>query len=82
MLMKPQHKPPVFIPKYCPALRGTAKEFIKQYIGMYVYIWTVNGKGFWIYPMYIRKNRLYGYIWQHSRPRFIRLNLSKIDCLY
>lgn len=82
MSIKPQQKPPEFIPKYCPAMKGTGTKFINQYIGLYVYVWTVKGKGFWLYPTNISGNVLRGYIWRHSRPQYIRLLISKIDCLY
>ncbi len=82
MPFKPQQPPPKFKPKYCPAMKGTGSKFIKQYIGLFVYVWTVKGEGFWLYPTGINRDVLYGYIWYRSKPHNIHFHISKIDCLY
>lgn len=82
MPLYPHMKPPVFTPAYCSVMKGTGPEFIRQYIGMFVYVWTVKGSGFWLFPVFIRANILYGYVWRRSQPRYIRLQISKIDCLF
>lgn len=82
MSYKQRLKPPGFIPAYCPALKGTGPQFIKQYINLFVYIWTVRGTGFWMYVTDVNNNVLYGYVWHRSRPRHMRIAVSKIDCLY
>lgn len=82
MPFKPQQKPPKFAPKYCSAMKGTGPKFIKQYIGLFVYIWPVKGDGFWLYLTCFNGNVLYGYIWYRSHPHYIHFHISKIDCLF
>lgn len=82
MQKTPTTRPPNVIPKYCRAMKGTGPNFIQQHIGFLVYIWTVSGSSFWMYPMGIRNGVLYGYIWKASHYRYSQLRVSMIDCLY
>lgn len=71
MRKMPATRPPNAVPKYCRALKGTGPNFIGQYIGFLVYVWTVYGNGFWVYPTGISSGILYGYVWRTSHYEFI-----------
>jgi|GEM_PF-3663422 hypothetical protein len=80
------YKPPFYafgkVPAYCPCLEGTGPEYIKQCLNMYVYVWTVSKKSFWMYPVRIENGVLYGYIQSGRMWRYARLNINQIDCIY
>jgi hypothetical protein len=78
----PTARPPEIVPKYCRAMRGTGPEFIRQYTGFLVYIWTIYGNGFWIYSLGVDNGVLSGYLWKNSRYQYTCFNVSIIDCLY
>lgn len=82
MHAKPSTRPPNITPVYCPIMKGTGPQFIRQHIGLLVYIWTIRGNGFWFYPTGIRNGVLLGYIWKNMQYQPARLNISQIDCLY
>lgn len=82
MRKKPATRPPSVVPKYCRAMKGTGPNFIRQYIGFLVYVWTVYGGGFWIYPTGISNGILYGYVWKTSHYEFSQFRVSMIDCVY
>lgn len=79
---KPTTKPPNVIPQYCRAMRGTGPDFIRQYMGFLVYVWTVYGNGFWLYPVGISNGMLYGYIWKNTRYEYTQFRVSLIDCIF
>jgi len=82
MRSKPTTKPPNVVPQYCPAIKGTGPSFIRQYVGFLVYVWTVDGHGFWAYPLSVQNGVLYGYIWRTTYYEYTQFNISMIDCLY
>ena len=82
MYYKPRLKPPDFIPVYCRAMKGTGPQFIKQYVNLFVYVWTRGGDGFWMYVLGVNNNIIYGYVWRRLRPRYLHIPITKIDCLY
>jgi len=82
MYSKPGIRPPYTIPKYCSIMRGTGPAVIGQHVGLLVYIWTVSGSGFWMYPTSIRNNVVYGYVWDGTRYQYTFFEISQIDCLY
>lgn len=82
MQKMPTTKPPNAVPKYCRAMKGTGPSFIRQHIGFLVYLWTVYGNGFWMYPTGISNGILYGYVWKDSYYKYLSLRVSVIDSLY
>lgn len=82
MRKKPVTRPPSVAPKYCRAMSGTGPNFIRQYIGFLVYVWTIYGSGFWVYPTGISDGVLYGYIWKTTHYEYSQFRVSIIDCLY
>jgi hypothetical protein len=82
----PHYRPPFYqfrnTPAYCPCLEGTGPQYIKQCLNMYVYVWTVSKKSFWMYPVKIEKGILYGYIHNGITWRYVKLNINQIDCIY
>jgi len=82
MRKMPTMRPPNTVPKYCRSMKGTGPNFIRQYIGFLVYIWTVRGSSFWMYPTGISNGILYGYVWKAPHYQYAQLRVSMIDCLY
>lgn len=79
---KPLTLPPSAVPQYCPFLRNTGKEYIRQYLNSLVYIWTIYGNSFWFYPVDIVDNDLFGYVWDGLDWKYIKININLIDSLY
>jgi len=82
MYTKPGTRPPNAVPGYCAFMRGTGPAMIGQHLGLLIYIWTVFGRGFWLYPTSIRSGVVYGYMWNGTRYQYTFFEISKIDCLY
>lgn len=82
MQKKPTTRPPNMVPTYCRILRGTGPASIRQHVGYLVYIWTVDGDGFWMYPTEVRGGILFGYIWKSAHYEYAQLRVSLVDCLY
>lgn len=82
MQKKPTTRPPNMVPTYCRILRGTGPASIRQHVGYLVYIWTVYGDGFWMYPTEVHGGILYGYIWKSAHYEYSQLRVSLVDCLY
>lgn len=82
MHAKPGIRPPNTIPPYCPVMRGTGPSMIAQHVGLLVYIWTVSGSGFWMYPTSTHSTVVYGYVWDGTRYQYMFFEISQIDCLY
>ena len=82
MRKMPTTRPPSMVPGYCGILRGTGPASIRQHVGYLVYLWTVSGDGFWMYPTDVSNGILYGYIWKSSHYEYAQLRVSLIDCLY
>lgn len=78
----PTTRPPNMVPGYSRSLRGTGPGSIRQHIGYLIYLWTITGDGFWMYPTEVRGGILYGHIWKNSRYEYGQLRVSLIDCLY
>lgn len=82
----PLYRPPFYPmknkPVYCPCMKGTGAEYIKQCRNMYVYVWTVSKKSFWFYPVKITDNEVYGYICNGIAWNYSKVNINEIDCIY
>ena len=79
---KPPSPPPQNSPPYCRERNGFGSDLIKQYINDLVYVWMLHGNSFWICPVDSMGDVLFCYAWDGSDWKFIRLNISGIDCFY
>ena len=82
LYIRPPAPPPNIIPKYCPCLKGTGANFIRQHLKLYIYVWTTHKEAFWMYPVRIRGNILLGYVWKSSVWKCAQINISQIDCIF
>jgi hypothetical protein len=79
---KPPCSPPKKSPPYCSARNGFDSDLIKQYINGSVHVWMLHGNSFWICPVDSMGDVLFCYAWDGSDWKFIRINISGIDCFY
>ena len=79
---KPPSPPPCTVPQYCPFLKNTGSEDIRQYLKFLVYVWTIYRNSFWLYPVEILGDVLFAYVWDGSDWEYIKLNINLIDSLY
>lgn len=79
---KPPSPPPSAVPQYCPCLRNTGSEYIGQYLNSLVYVWTIYRNSFWLYPVDIIGDVLFGYVWDDSDWEYIKININLMDSLY
>jgi hypothetical protein len=79
---KPLYPPPEIIPQYCGERKNISPDLIRQYINYFAYVWMMHGNSFWICPVDSMGDVLFCYAWNGSDWKFIRLNISGIDCFY
>ena len=78
----PSTPPPRGIPRYSPALRGLGPSFIPECLNHFIYVWTIYGNSFWMYPVDLIDNLLFGYAWDGSDWKYIRIPVNLIDSFY
>lgn len=76
--LRPMAPPPDIKPAYCRGMEKAAQEFLKQYVGLYVYVFLNDGKAFWIFPVEVSDGDVLGYAWKNDRWQLISINLSSI----
>lgn len=76
----PPSPPPTVRPTYSLGLHRTSHEFIRQNMLMYIYVWMCTGQSFWMYPIKIDNNKIYGHIWNEQQWIYMALHLNSIEC--
>jgi len=79
---KPPSPPPGTIPQYCPFLKNFGLDFILQRLKQLIYVWTVYGNSFWIYPVDVMGCILFCYAWDGLDWKYIQFNICLIDSFY
>lgn len=77
----PPARPPMQLPRYSRALKGTGHRYIRQYKGLCVYIWLKSSTSFWAFPVRVENGRVLGYFWDGGKWQYGAIPLSQIDCL-
>lgn len=78
----PPSPAPRVVPKYCSVLKNPEADTLKQYLKMYIYIWTKNDYAFWMYPIEFYDDSIYGYIWTGDAWEPARIYYNNIDSFY
>lgn len=79
---KPPSPPPSAMPQYCPFMKNTGSEYIRQHLNYFIYVWTVYGNAFWIFPVDIVGNVMFCYAWDGTVWKYIQLDLKLIDSFH
>ena len=79
---KPPSPPPSVIPQYCPFMQNTGPDYIRQYVNYFVYVWTVYGNSFWIFPVDFAGTILFCYAWDGTEWKYIQLDVKLIDSFH
>lgn len=80
--MVPTNSVPVTTPQYCTGLYNAEPNAIKQYLFTYIYVWTENGFSFWLFPICLRDDIIYGYIWEGESWIYSTVDRSLILSVY
>ena len=80
----PSFAPNVIIPNHSKNIQKAATyEILNQYLLSNIYVWLKDtGKSFWMYPVRINKNIIYGYVWKNHKWNYTYIYLHKINFFY
>ncbi|MBO9128327.1 transporter [Bacillus sp. 165] len=82
----PQGPPPSYIPQQQQAsLFAIDSGGIRRCLYRYTYIWLVNGRSFWFYPVFVGRTSIAGYRWRRKQFRWVYTgfdlsNISSFQC--
>ena len=79
---KPLFTPPNVVPQYCPILKNTGPEYIRQYLNCLVYAWTIYRNSFWMFPVDFMEDVIFCYAWNGSDWNYIQFKINLMDSLY
>jgi len=75
----PPSPPPNISPTSCHGFNDAIPKFLRQHMRMYIYVWMYTGQSFWMYPVSLNNERIYGHIWNGQRWVYTRFFWNSME---
>ncbi len=82
IILYPPSPAPSVIPTGCSWNKNENPDMILKYVFLYIYVWTDSENSFWMYPIGIWYNNIYGYIWDNSKWKYEKIHINSIDRIF
>ena len=70
-------------PPYIGMKKNATYSVLRHYLKRNIYVWLKdNNYSFWVYPIRLGKDILYGYIWDNYKWTYSNIYLKKIRYFY
>ncbi len=63
----PSSPPPAFVPQEQPTAFAVDPGGIRGCMYRFTYIWLIDGRSFWFYPVFLGRNSIAGWRWSRRR---------------
>lgn len=73
----PRSAPPNFTPQFQQDMMRRPMD-IRRCVNRFVFIWLVNGNGFWFFPIFVGRDQIVGFRWRRNGWMYDRINLRRI----
>jgi len=73
---------PEVVPGYCQRFYNLSPEILSMYLYSYIYIWITPFESFWMYPINVDINYIYGYIWINNLWVHTQFDWRNINSFY
>jgi hypothetical protein len=82
VVLFPPSPAPNTIPDGCSWCSKDDIGILEQFKFLYIYVWCSDGNSFWLYPIAILKDLIYGYVHENLKWKYTKLEINKIDRIF